>query len=110
MKRFILLTLFILTVLSACGENAPSNDDGNIFGEISNAASYDAEWIFLPEEASVIRTEKNNDELKVTFKGCEFNEINAFAEQLFEVLTKGGFVGTEEEAELVKLYVLSEIF
>ena len=91
LKNFILLALTLLIGLSACSSsNGEDKTNGGVFGEISNSASYDVEWITLPKEATVIRTEETNGELKATFKGCEFVEINSLAKQIFESLTERG--------------------
>ena len=86
MKK-ILLLLSLLFLLSACSEGNEKQND-NLFSDISLSESMDSEWLFIPDGATLIRTEEVNGELRAIFKGCEFKEINAYAKDLYDLLIK----------------------
>lgn len=88
MKRLLLLLLSLLALLSACSD--ADGQGNNIFTGLSLAEKIDCDWLFLPKEAVLTRTEEVNEELRATFKGCEFKEINAYAKELYDTLTGRG--------------------
>lgn len=90
MKKLLLL-LSLIFLLSACSDNEEDTSD-NLFSDISLSESIDSDWLFIPEGSTLIRTEEVDGELKATFKGCEFKEINAYAKELYELLVKTGSV------------------
>jgi len=87
-----MLLLILLTVLlCACGGDEPSTEENpGLFEDFSIAEEIDTDWLFLPKEAKLLRTAENRKVLEAIFTGCEYPEINAYAKELFETLTRRG--------------------
>lgn len=96
-RTFIMLLACIFPLLCACGsdtsaiESTDSLDESlSIFEGLKLAERLDSDWLFLPEEARLLRTNEENDILAASFNGCEAKEITAYAEALFNALTARG--------------------
>ncbi len=103
MKKILPLLLVFTLLLTACSQKGSKDDssvdtleisDGqvNIFDGLKGAEKLDTDWLFIPEKAVVLRKSTENGEYRISFKGAEYPEINAYGEDIFNTLTGRGAI------------------
>lgn len=97
MKK-LLLTLLALVHITACtacakADKIPDESEEVVsaFLENSAAEAFGAEWFFLPEGHTLIRSRTNGNTLNVDFKGLDYVGINAYANALYNAIRENGY-------------------
>jgi len=94
LKKLFLLCLTVTITLTACGGKGKNGTDVSehaLFEDVKLAKSMDLEWLFLPEKAVLTRDVEKSGVLEAAFTGCEYEEINAYALNLYSRLIERGY-------------------
>lgn len=98
-KFFFTLTAVVLCCCAVfgCGKGGDSEAKGdkisNTFPAWSDSAkdAMSVEWLYVPGGCDIVSVTELGSAIGVTFSGCAFSDINAYAEDIRTEIIKAGF-------------------